>query len=327
MASNKWTKANRLTEVIKHEVRIEKVGEPLGFSRESLAPYGDAFEHMSDGEKIYTVWMTTRTGLDREVISCTVFLTEEEALHAIRSRPVGTITGDGFGFPLRFKEMICKVRGPFQSQELLSKLFLMQDEEAVHFKCYEALLKAGVINEKNYDISQQVLDWLGEVHVQWMKKEYGENWSCVGELEYCLNHFPDSSLATLAAKLFFAQFVSYDDFSAGYYTKEIEAIAGGTEGAALSTTETRKKAGRAGGQASRERRLANLEIMMQEIEALSRVVGIISEERILQQARESASRRCDTMPKSKSTLADYETALRSEEPFRSRYESVFRKNA
>lgn len=149
----------------------------------------------------------------------------------------------------------------------------------------------------------------------------------MGELEYCLNHFPDSSLATLAAKLFAAYFVATNDFAVGYLTKEIEAISGGTEHAAVQSKEAQKKAGEGGARASRERRLTNLETLMQEVEALAGVVGIISEERILQQAQEQASKRSDKMPKSRVTLADYETALRSEQPFKSRYEAVFQKNA
>ena len=118
-----------------------------------------------------------------------------------------------------------------------------------------------------------------------------------------------------------------DDFTAGYVTKEIEAIAGGTEAAAILAAKTRKKAGEAGARASRDRRLQNLELLMHEIEQLSGAVGLISEERIIERALEKADTRKNDFPKSQNTHADYVTALRSEEPFKSRYDAVFWKSA
>lgn len=101
------------------------------------------------------------------------------------------------------------------------------------------------------------------------------------------------------------------------------------DAAALGYTARRigAKAGIAGGKASRKRRLANLKILIEEIEKLSGVVDLISEERIVAQAIESSQGREPYMPKSKKTLDEYGTALRSEEPFKTRYEAVFRKNA
>lgn len=87
------------------------------------------------------------------------------------------------------------------------------------------------------------------------------------------------------------------------------------------------QAGSSGGKASSTRRLANLEILMQQIEQLSGAVGLISEERIVEQALEKSVAKQKGFPKSHKTHADYGTALRSEEPFKSRYEAEFRKNA
>ncbi|AXI54921.1 hypothetical protein C1J05_10815 [Sulfitobacter sp. JL08] len=95
----------------------------------------------------------------------------------------------------------------------------------------------------------------------------------------------------------------------------------------IQSTVTSKVRGEKGGAASRKRRLANLEILIQEIEKLSQSVGTFSEERIVEQAFEAARDREAKMPSSKRTLDEYGTALRSEEPFKSRYEAVFRKNA
>lgn len=95
----------------------------------------------------------------------------------------------------------------------------------------------------------------------------------------------------------------------------------------IQTEEVNKVRGQKGGEASRKRRKTNLEAMMREIEKLAGAAGLISEERIVEQAMEAARERETNFPKSRKTLDDYGTALRSEEPFKSRYEAVFRKNA
>lgn len=96
---------------------------------------------------------------------------------------------------------------------------------------------------------------------------------------------------------------------------------------ASSIASMRKNAGQGGARASRDRRQANLETLMQEIEKLADVVGKIGEDLIVSQAFENARTSQPKMPGTKRTLDDYGTTLRSEEPFKSRYEAVFRKNA
>ncbi len=289
MDENKWTKANRLTEVIRHEIWPEVVGSTLGSSKDGVTNFDELLKDFEDGDTVWFVWLTTRTGLDRECVGATIFSCESDAIEAVNSMPVGTVYGDEFGFPMRLKEFFGSWTTTVSPDRFL-RYFVHRDNESMHFKCYEALSEAGVISKSNYEISEPVLDWLGQDHVNWMKETFGENWSCVGELEYCLNHFPDSSLATLAAKLFVAQFVTNDDFSAGYLTKEIEGIAGGTEEVVLQTTNARKKAGEGGGKAARERKQANLETLMCEIEKLSDAAKLVSEKLILAQAQKKRSR-------------------------------------
>ncbi len=190
---------------------------------------------------------------------------------------------------------------------------------------YEALHGAGVY--ENYGTSRLIFDWLGDDGCDWLKTEYGENWECVAILEYCTVHFPSSALVTLAARIMVADFVSNNGFDAGYASRELIMLASGSEEVAILATNTRKKAGEAGARASRERRLQNLELLMQQIEQLSDAVGFFSEERIVEQALEKTVEKQKDFPKSQKTHADYGTALRSEEPFKSRYEAVFKKNA
>lgn len=174
MSDEKWTKANRRTEVIGHIMRQEKIGSFSGYSKGMLDSFGDEFKSLEDGDNIWVVGMTTRAGLGKEDIGVTIYATEGAAKEAVRSVLVGTVWGEDFGLPMRFKEL-CELNSSSRAKRLIPAMFLPGDEEAVYFTCYEALSKVGVISEKTYEISQRTLDWLGDEHVGWMKTEFGEN--------------------------------------------------------------------------------------------------------------------------------------------------------
>lgn len=292
---DRWTKPNRLTEVVRHEINKEIVGEFPGPDIEFLREhYSDDFSGIQKGDSVWATRITTRTGLDKESVGGEYYSSLSKAEESLRQLPIGTSFGDGYGYPKRFREL-------FQGadpQILLGHMYSAGEDDLMFGQCYEALHKAGV-KDSRFNTSSTVLEWVGDEHVEWMRDAFGENWTAVAELEYCLNHFADSSLAGLAARVFFAYFVSGDDFSVGYFSKEIEMILGGAEDIASKTKEVQKRAGAAGGKSSHERRIANLEVLMQEIERLAGAVGLISEERILAQAFESTSKRHTEMPKSK----------------------------
>jgi hypothetical protein len=187
-------------------------------------------------------------------------------------------------------------------------------------------LQGAGVHGKNNRLSERVIDWVGAVGKEALEAKYGENWTAIAALEYCAKHFHPTSLASLAARVLVADLIADSDYDAGYASKWLEVLFGGVERVALQSVEARRVAGEGGGRASRERRRANLELVMLEIEKLAQVVGLISEDRILAQAFESARELQPNMPKSSKTLEDYGTALRSEEPYKKRYEAVFRKS-
>lgn len=86
-------------------------------------------------------------------------------------------------------------------------------------------------------------------------------------------------------------------------------------------------AGNSGGKASKTKRTARLEAYMVQVEILADLVGKIDESRILEQAWENACGLRTDMPKTPKIRFEYEVELRSIEPFKTRYEHVFRKNA
>ena len=96
--NEKWTRVNRIVEVIRHEIRKEVVGEIFGANTKVLKQmYTDNFSNVKDGDPVWAVWITTRTGLDKETVGLEYFASEEAAEKAVQSMTVGTRFGDGYG--------------------------------------------------------------------------------------------------------------------------------------------------------------------------------------------------------------------------------------
>lgn len=94
---------------------------------------------------------------------------------------------------------------------------------------------------------------------------------------------------------------------------------------AVQDAKRKSKAGLVGGNKSRQRRLDNLEALIVELEAFSDVAGRFPEQALFDQAWANAAASID-LPKSKKSREDYGVQLRSDEPFKSRYDAVFGKN-
>lgn len=100
-----------------------------------------------------------------------------------------------------------------------------------------------------------------------------------------------------------------------------EAALGG-----LRSAKASKARGRKGGEASSRIKTQNLQALMVELEALADLYPRMSEEAIFDQAYANASAK-RKMPQTTRTIEDYGTTLRSDEEFKSRYFSIFQKNA
>ncbi|MDB2369279.1 hypothetical protein N9V68_01680 [Octadecabacter sp.] len=323
-SDQKWTKANRQTKVIRHEIHAVKVGNGLGPSLSLLnASMKDSANRYAEGDEVWQVSLTARTGLDRDSYSFTYFNTYELAERAVAEAPVGTVFDDR---PMPYWP-IKKMLADTDPTKQLALVFGGGDEDDAHGNCYEALVGAGVKSQRGFGTSTVVLDWAGPEYVMLLEEKFGENWSAVLEFDYCQHHFSTTSLAYLAAKLFLNYFVTYDDYAVGYLTKEILAIAGGTEDLVSASVKTRKRAGEAGGRDAQNKKRARLELFMSEIEKLADVVGLLSEERIISQAYDNAKKLRPDMPSTVKIRFDYEVILRDQEPFKSRYEQVFKKGA
>ncbi len=316
MSENKWTRPNRRTRVLSRELGQETVNQFPGPRTEVLQSLGGPLAELRDGDAVWMVITRFKAGLDREASSFSYFASLEEAEADIQRLPVGASFGEGIGFPKRFMD-VPKGSLPF---------FFGSGGDDYWFIVFEALQSAGVVAESN-QISAQVLEWVGDESVTWMREQFGENWEGVAILEYCVNHFPMSSLVTLSALVQFFEFCTDDGFSAGYFVRQLEAIYDGVEELALSASETRKKAGLGGGGVSSARRLERLSGLILEIEKLAHLVPYVSEDRIFSQAWDNLAALRGDLPTSPATRKEYQVVVKCDPPFKERYARVFAKDA
>lgn len=319
--SSFWTRRNRETTITATEVYpfdlsfvpIKNMDDFVGSDREWLR------QAIENHDEVWQLRVRYRTGLDIEESFFELFPNCEEA----EARAAEFAKGgqyEKFSF-LRPKDT------KFHPEKLSPETSI-----SIHGRggppyglVYDALHGAGLY--EHFSPSALVLKWVGGEGAKLLEERYGENWSAVAILEYCVKHFDPTSLATLAARVMVADFVSDYDFDIGYASRELEFLYSGAEKEALKSMARSNKAGESGGRSSTMRKKTNLEFLMNEIEALAGTVGLFSEERIIQQAWDTAQSKYPDMPKSKTTKEDYETIIRSEEPFRARYQIVFRKDA
>ena len=316
-----YTKANRNAWVVRTDL-LELPDGSLGRPRaEELPNFGDPelSRAVANGDVIWRLAIFFRIGFDEEQCAKHWFASKESAEAAKAEYTVGSEYAQ--------TDFLKSTSKKFDASDLsiATELSVYGRGEPPYILIYEVLQGAGVQNY--HQLSEEVLAWIGDDGKRELSERFGENWSAVAALEYCVKQFDPTSLATLAARVMVADFIAQDSYDSGYASRELEQAHGGAERIAMQSLEARRAAGTGGGEASRKRRLRNLEVVIDEIEKLSGAVGLISEDRIVEQAFEAAKNRESNMPKSRKTLEDYGTALRSEEPFKSRYEAVFRKNA
>ncbi|MEP3636148.1 MAG: hypothetical protein ABJN14_02665 [Paracoccaceae bacterium] len=171
-----------------------------------------------------TIWQTHilyKSGLYEAQSSFGLHSTYE-SVEALKSRhPVGSSFD-----PLDFLDSDTKEFDP----DGLSPFTLISTfgrGEPPYFLIYDVLHGAGIY--ENYQPSQDLLEWVGDKGREALERQFGENWQCVAIMDYCVKHFATTSLASLAARVMVADFVSDDQFDMGYASRELEVLASGIE--------------------------------------------------------------------------------------------------
>lgn len=254
----KVTDGVRRTQVISAEVHHVKAGDMLF----------PTFAAGKDCKEIWQVLWTTKTGMLPERHSLMIFHSEEAAASFVRKHQPGTYLEDQWpgGDEARRKA----IRTMIDERLPIDGAGNAGDEESP--LAFDVLREAGVLTADGYQISPDVLSYLGKRRVSSLKRRFGENWSAAAEYEYCFAHFDRSSPAYVAALFRYHYYITDDDFAAGYHWRDLECLVHGVESAALATVTSRKAAGEKGGVRSssdRSARRKDLVGKMEEIAARS----------------------------------------------------------
>jgi hypothetical protein len=317
---NKYT-CSSVRQIVER-IRIEHTVPGQAFHPSAGMLESIGWDPASESRELWTVWVSIKVGMDRSSSSIHIFKSEQEAEEFRDKYPLGMHLNDEEApWPIDFRKH-------FKRDLSGSDLFFAAGGDPKFSIIYECLYSAGVIDERNFRVSEKVLDWAGPDRIAWAEAREPENWECLVELEYCTYHFPRSSLAYMAAQFQVNYFVLEDDYSAGYLMREIEVILGGAVTVAEQVLSARKSAGQAGSQASQSAKRKRLLMFMAEIEKLDDLVGRMAEEVILGQAFQNAIEQDKVLwRQGRGQQAEYETVLRSEPEYRVRYYNVFDRTA
>lgn len=318
MSENRYTENLRATTVEKTSIYSTMPGDAFHPS-EHLYPTPELSVEQAKGE-VWHVHVTFKTGFDQRQSSVFLFGKLADAQEMMKKYPIG-------------KKLDAAVKKyPWSFQEIFDGgtsnplgFFGAGDEDM--FLCYEVISGAG-FKVSGSGTTPEVEAWHGGDKLDWFKKTFGENWAMAADLEYCLNQFSTSSMVVVACKALFNYFVQHDNYSAGYFVRELEMMHGGAEQMAADAIKLRESAGRGGSRASRAAKGKRLNQFMFEIEALGDLFPRISEKAILDQAFINAiEAEPNVWKQGRGQQEQYETELRSDAEFRDRYFRIFNKTA
>ncbi len=321
MSESLWTKPNRPARVVSTHVRECIVGENLTPSAKLLQQRGIVGEGVSDGDKIWLLETHYVVGMGQKNIHFVYFASVHGALLAQQNIEKAVESSAGHRFPFKLREFLGGFEENYTFRSSDAQVF-SENRDNFDGQLYEILYEAGVLDEQ-FSTAPRVVEAVGEDDCQWMRAVFGECWQYVAQLDYCLQQFAFSSFATMAARINFNRWVVDDQFSAGYLQREMELILSGAEDIALAELDLRRRRSKISSAKNTEKKVRRLNLLMAEIEKLSSVVGLMDEEAIFQQAWKNAARKSPDMPKTKKIREEYGTALRSEEPYKTRYFRMF----
>ncbi len=254
----KFREATRKGRILSYSARKLKRSNPLD------APYFDEFP---DTDELWLLSQRWKMGFLPE--STTVFLYEskEQAERTMVEYPVDSEKEDE---PLlaalpgdihqKFREIISDIR--------MSRLVVGNGGDEDGYLAWKTTNEAGLNDGRNS--SDEVCQFLGPERIAELRKEFGDNWDCVAELEFSYFNLPHSSAAHIACLRQFCYFVLQDDYLAGYHQRDLEVLLEGVEQAAERELRMRKKAGLHGGARSSAARARRREAIVEQMELLAK---------------------------------------------------------
>lgn len=252
MDRNEARRAIRKTVIKAVNVRHTQRGEPF-------FPPAHLLRGDDDASEAWTVFLTTRTGLQPPCTSMLTFTDQGELNSFLQDNQLGQELADDKGIELFGKELVQKLISPDSPIGVVAG----DREEPLAF---DVLGDAGIYALRYGPLSEEVKDSIGKERIDELKKSFGENWAVAAAFEYCFLHLPHSSPAFVAASYQFHYYITEDDFSAGYHWRDLEVLVHGVEETAKRAIDRSKKAGQSGSKKSTQARNLRRASIMDSIE-------------------------------------------------------------
>lgn len=208
------------------------------------------FKNDSEPVEVWELFITTRTGLLPSDHWMHICYSEEDAKALEKRFPVGCEVEEYSAI-----QGIAQWRMDFIRSAMEGRSFFgvrAGDEESP--LAFDVLYQAGIYQKRYGQISQTVIDFLGKQRTGELKNRFRENWRVAAAFEYCWLRLSHSSPAFMAASYQYHYYITKDDFSAGYYWRDLEIMVHGVETEAQKAIEMRKKAGDSGSKKSAQSR-------------------------------------------------------------------------
>lgn len=251
--------------------------------------FHDWVAQFTDGERrdVWIVWITFRTGITGQTIIPFVWYSQQDAQLFSDRHPVGEVVEDGLlNSNSSLKELLRIQLDQAATQGFASPA----DPDA--FLIYDVLRGAGITDQRGEEPSQAVQEFLGSARIEELKKIHDGVWGKCAEFEYCSLNLPHSSPAYIASACRFHYYVTQDDFSAGYFFRELEIVVMGVEADAYKARETRKNAGKRGSESSSKARKNRIFSLMEALENAAEsnpdVIKMLGEKGLLSIAKRQA---------------------------------------
>lgn len=233
-------RATRKTIIEEVDVRHTERGDPF-FPPAHLIP-GD-----EDASEAWTVFLTTRTGLQPPSVSILTFVDQGELNNFLSYYQEGQERADNEGLKHFDRAQVQKLVSPNSPLGVAAG-------DSENPLAFDVLGDAGIYAGRYGPLSEEVKESLGRKRLNELATSFGENWCIAAAFEYCFLHLPHSSPAFVAASYQFHYYITEDDFSAGYHWRDLEVLVHRVEETAKRAIDRSKKAGQSGSKKSTQAR-------------------------------------------------------------------------
>jgi hypothetical protein len=257
-----YRQASRKTLIIDRKIKCHKKGSRFYNQHfDGKRKFGNKSDQIEETDEILVVHNEVRHGLKPSYTSTKHFYDEKSMYEWIARYPVGTEIDDSkYPFLFDFAEELSPELEYFLSLNIAKTYSPL---------AAETLKKAGLLSDLHRP-TDEIIHFLGKEKLDEIHSMHGENWSVMAVMLFCLSNLSKSSAAFLAAIYKYHYYISGDEYTAGYFLRDLEIAIEGVEASAIKALETRKKAGASGSAKSRKARESRRLSLFLEIEDVAK---------------------------------------------------------